>query len=64
MTVSVKPYPAERRDFIESAFLGRMRPEDQAYMARALLQLCDEAKEMRDRIAALERAVEKLSPRP
>jgi hypothetical protein len=42
---------------MQRALMGRMDPVDQAYMARAILQLSDEAAEMRERIRALEMAV-------
>ena len=54
--VLLKPWPSARSEFIANAVVGRMTPEDQAYMARALLQLSDENAEMRERIKALEMA--------
>jgi len=39
--VLLKPWPSARSEFIANAVVGRMTPEDQAYMARALLQLSD-----------------------
>ena len=57
---TLAPFPATKTQFIDSALNGRMTPEDQAYMARALLQLSDEAAEMRERIRALEMAVKAL----
>lgn len=53
---TVMPVPSSKPLFLERAFQGRMCPEDQAYMARALLQLSDENAEMRERIKALELA--------
>jgi hypothetical protein len=53
---TVAPLPPTKPLFLERAFSGRMEPEDQAYMARAILQLSDENAEMRERIRALEMA--------
>jgi len=52
--ITLKPVPASRGEFIDRAMIGRMQPEDMAYMARALLQLADENAEMRERIRVLE----------
>ena len=54
--VSLKPEPSTKPDFIDAAFSGRMTPEDMVYMARAILQLCDEAAELRQRVRVLEMA--------
>lgn len=51
---TLKPWPTDRSGFIESALLGRMRPEDQAYMARAILQMSDEIAELREIVRALQ----------
>lgn len=63
----VQPYPTlppapppTRPQFIERAMIGRMSLEDQAYMARAILSLSDEAAEMREEIAALKLAVKAM----
>ena len=50
---SVQPMPPSKPKFIESALAGRMKPEDQAYMARAILQLSDEVAELRRLIRGL-----------
>lgn len=51
---TLAPQPSSKPVFIAHAFLGRMTPQDQAYMARALLALSDENAEIKQRIAALE----------
>lgn len=51
---TLKPWPSDRRGFIESALIGRMRPEDQAFMARAILQMSDEIAELRETVRALQ----------
>ena len=50
---SLQPLPSSKLKFIESALAGRMKPEDQAYMARAILQLSDEVAELRRLIRGL-----------
>ena len=55
--VKLAPVPASKPAFIENALIGRMTPEDQAYMARAILSLSDENAEMKERIKALEMVV-------
>jgi hypothetical protein len=50
---SLQPMPSSKPKFIESALAGRMKPEDQAYMARAILQLSDEVAELRRLIRGL-----------
>lgn len=54
--VLLKPWPSAKSEFMANAVVGRMTPEDQAYMARALLQLSDECAELRERVKALEMA--------
>jgi hypothetical protein len=54
---TLAPEVPNKRIFMQRALMGRMDPVDQAYMARAILQLSDEAAEMRERIRALEMAV-------
>lgn len=44
---SLQPVPSTKPKFIESALAGQMQPEDQAYMAQAILQLSDEVAELR-----------------
>jgi hypothetical protein len=58
---TVKPFPCTKPQFIEAAMLGRMGPEDQAYMARAILALSDENAAMKEQIRALEMAVRELT---
>ena len=58
---SVTPFPSSKPQFIDAAMLGRLTPEDQAYMARAILHLSDENAEMKERIKALELAVRALA---
>lgn len=58
--VSLPPVPAAKIDFVQSAMIGRMKPEDMAYMARALLSLSDENAELKERVRALEMAVRDL----
>ena len=57
---TLPPEVPTKRIFMQRALMGRMDPVDQAYMARAILQLSDEAAEMRERIRALEMAVAML----
>ncbi len=57
---TLPPEVPTKRIFMQRALMGRMDPVDQAYMARAILQLSDEAAEMRERIRALEMAVTRL----
>jgi len=57
---TLPPVVPTKPQFIERAMIGRMSLEDQAYMARAILQLSDEAAEMRERIRALEMAISLL----
>ena len=52
--------PPTRPQFIERAMIGRMSLEDQAYMARAILMLSDEAATMREEIAALKLAIKAM----
>lgn len=54
--VLLKPWPSARSEFMANAVAGRMTPEDQAYMARTLMQLSDECAELRERVKALEMA--------
>ena len=54
--VTLAPEPATKPAFLERAMIGRMQPEDQAYMARALLQLSDENAELKERMKAMELA--------
>jgi hypothetical protein len=54
---TLPPVVPTKPQLIERAMIGRMSLEDQAYMARAILQLSDEAAEMRERIRALEMAL-------
>ena len=54
---TLPPVVPTKPQVIERAMIGRMSLEDQAYMARAILQLSDEAAEMREKIRALEMAV-------
>lgn len=55
---SLTPFASSRRDFITSALLGRMTPEDQAYMARALLQMSDEIAVLKQEMVALRLAMQ------
>lgn len=57
---TLAPAQPEKPAFIASAFRGRMQPEDQAHMARAILFLSDENAEMKARIKALELAFAEL----
>jgi hypothetical protein len=57
---TLPPEVPNKRIFMHRALMGRMDPVDQAYMARSILQLSDEAAEMRARIRALEMAVAML----
>lgn len=50
---SVVPFPARQSEAIQRAMMGRMGPEDQAYMARALLQLSDEMETLRQEVIAI-----------
>lgn len=61
--VSLPPVPAAKIDFVQSAMIGRMTPEDMAYMARALLSLSDENAELKERVRALEMVVKALVAR-
>ena len=58
---SVVPVASPHAQFVKNALLGRMTPEDQAYMGRAILMLSDENAEMRARIEALEMVVRGLA---
>lgn len=52
--VSLKPAPWDAPPFIQRAFAGELHPRDGVYMARAILQLCDELAELRERVRRLE----------
>ena len=56
--VTVRPWPSSASQFMDRAMLGRMTPEDQAYMARAVLQMSDEIRVLR---VQMDRLMSKLS---
>ena len=54
---SPKPPENHARKLINAAFCGRLTPEDQLHMARAILQLSDEMHEVREELRAVKRAL-------
>lgn len=50
----IEPEKAERVRFIEKAFTGTTTHSDAVYMARAIIQLCDQMAELRKRVSDLE----------
>ena len=53
------PEKAERARIIDKAFTGTTTHSDAVYMARAIIQLCDEMAELRKRVSDLEATVKR-----